>query len=150
MICVKCFHRKTTVNNSRPHKTTPSIWRRRQCLRCGHVFTTVETPELTNIASVNGEPLSTARLTVELAHYLSHRGHEAADDASWLAITIVHTIWNNQNTALTGGELSAIIHPILDRFDPAAGLRYGMEHGLITSTSQAQPRRGRPRLKPRP
>lgn len=148
MLCTKCFHGKTSVTNSRPHKTSPSIWRRRQCPKCGHIFTTIELPESSETTAISGKPFSVARLTVSLANYLGHRGSEAADDASWLAATIQQQLWATHKKKLTVRELIDIVYPVLDRFDAIAGLRYATEHGLI-SGQQQRPRRGRPRISPR-
>ena len=145
MICTKCFHGKTSVGNSRPHKTAPSIWRRRQCPKCGHTFTTIEMPEASEVATVSGAPFSAARLTVSLAGYLEHRGTDAADDASWLVATVSQLLWAEHKKKLTTRELIDIVYPILDRFDAIAGLRYATEHGLLVGQRQA-PRRGRPRI----
>jgi transcriptional repressor NrdR len=149
MICTKCFHGKTSVTNSRPHKTSPSIWRRRQCPKCKHIFTTLELPEASEIATVGGKAFSTPRLTVSLASYLTHRGDDAADDASWLVSTIVQALWTAKKKKLTSRELVDIVHPVLDRFDAIAGLRYATEHNLISGQRQS-PRRGRPRITRRP
>jgi hypothetical protein len=84
------------------------------------------------------------RLIVTLASFLSHHGDEAADDAAWLATTIVHTLWANRQTSITRHEFSSTVHSVLERYDAAAGLRYATEHNLIKTT--ATPRRGRPRI----
>ena len=144
MICIKCFHGKTSVVNSRPHKKAPSIWRRRQCAHCHAVFTTIETPELNGGLTIDQRPLSMPRLTVTLAGYLTHHGEDAADDAAWLATTIVHTLWANRQTSTTRQEFTSTVHTVLERYDAAAGLRYATEHNLIKTT--AAPRRGRPRI----
>jgi hypothetical protein len=79
---------------------------------------------------------------------LAHRD-DAADDASWLTATVLQTLWAEHKKKLTSRELISIVHPILDRFDAIAGLRYATEHGLISGQSQ-RPRRGRPRITRRP
>ena len=40
MNCPKCGSNQTKVINSRPRDDT--VWRRRECLKCGHVYTTYE------------------------------------------------------------------------------------------------------------
>lgn len=40
MNCPKCGSNQTKVINSRPRDDT--VWRRRECLKCGHVYTTFE------------------------------------------------------------------------------------------------------------
>jgi hypothetical protein len=57
----------------------------------------------------------------------------------------MQTLWTEHKNKLTSHELVAIVHPILDRFDAIAGLRYGTEHGLIRGQQQ-RPRRGRPSI----
>ena len=49
MFCIKCFHAKTNVVNSRPKKKNPTVWRRRKCASCNYTFTTT-TSTPTNLA----------------------------------------------------------------------------------------------------
>ena len=83
MICVNCFHEKTKVTNSRPHKKTAGTWRRRQCLKntCGITFTTYEKPALDESIAIHYgsgndantiAPFSLSKLTLSIAASFTH------------------------------------------------------------------------------
>ncbi len=42
LTCPKCKHNKLNTINSRPNKIPDAVWRQRKCLKCEHVFQTVE------------------------------------------------------------------------------------------------------------
>ena len=152
MICIKCSN-DTRVANSRPHKKTPSVWRRRQCKTCGVTFTTTEviaddafsfvitTPSDTNAASAFSLP----RLMLSIVKSMGHRPEPAsADEAYWLAQTVAQAIQATATDSLDSSALATITHETLTNFDPTAGQAYGIRHGIITPLSQ-RPVRGRPR-----
>ena len=51
MICIKCFHGKTHVTNSRQNKKCPTTWRRHICDQCGYSFTTYEKPAISLVVT---------------------------------------------------------------------------------------------------
>lgn len=150
MICIKCSA-DTSVTNSRPHKKTPSVWRRRQCKACGTVFTTNElvaddTHRLT-VQQPDGSAIdfSFPRLMVSIYQNLGHRPSASnADEAYWLAQTVAQTIQASATDTLTHAALSAVTHETIAHFDATAGLSYGVRHGIL-HTSDQRPVRGRPR-----
>jgi transcriptional repressor NrdR len=151
MICVKCTRASTNVANSRPHKKQASVWRRRRCVHCGYVFTTAETPlisELLEVIYANGDSaaFSTPRLTVSLAGFLAHRRETAADDAYWLSKTIGQTFLQRGNSgqAIPMHEFIKTVHSVLERFDALAGLQYAARYRIVTNIRKDT---GRPRLK---
>lgn len=150
MICIKCSA-DTKVANSRPHKKTPSVWRRRECKACGTTFTTHEVVAdddytLVVIDSYNKKtPYSLPRLMISIATALVHRPAPAnADEAYWLAQTITQTVQASATDSVQVASLAALTYDTLSNFDATAGLQYGARHGLITNSAQ-KPRRGRPR-----
>lgn len=149
MICIKCSH-ETKVINSRPHKKTPSVWRRRQCLACGTTFTTHEiiaddAYQLTVVATDKvSTPFSLPRLLLSLAVVLAHRPN-SADDAYWLAQTIAEQAQASATDRVSDVELAELAYEALENFDATAALQYGARHGLIKNTAQ-RGRRGRPRV----
>ena len=143
MICINCFHAKTQVKNSRPHKKQPSTWRRRHCLNCHTTFTTYERPSLEDksIISPSGtsSPFNIGKLIISISQSFQHNPHSAAFDSFYLAQTV------ETKLLLHKGELSvddvlAITHETLSQFDPAAGIQYAAQHGLRVSSR----RPGRP------
>lgn len=150
MICIKCSS-DTKVTNSRPHKKTPSVWRRRECKACGAVFTTSEVVadsayQFTIRGTGGGNSdFSLPRLMFSIAASLGHRQTEAiADECYWLAHTVAQSIQATATDKVTVGALAEETYRTLSSFDATAGLQYGARHGLIKNTAQ-RPKRGRPR-----
>lgn len=150
MICIKCSA-DTKVANSRPHKKTPGVWRRRHCLSCGTVFTTMElvadNAYSFRVRSADGDmsDFSLPRLLLSIHQALTHRSHPAtADEAYWLAQTVAQSIQATATDIIDDSALAEEAFATLSNFDATAGLQYGARHGLIKNTAQ-KPRRGRPR-----
>lgn len=150
MICIKCSN-DTKVSNSRPHKKTPSVWRRRECKACGTVFTTAEVVADNTyqfaVKAIDGSKadFSLPRLMLSIVPALGHRSSEAvADESYWLAQTIAQAIQATATDIVTAEALAEETYSTLSFFDATAGMQYGARHGLIKNTAQ-RPRRGRPR-----
>ena len=150
MICIKCSA-DTKVTNSRPHKKTPSVWRRRECRACGTVFTTSEVVADNTyrfrVSAVDGSmtDFSLPRLMLSIVPSLSHRENSlVADEAYWLAQTVAQSVQATATDIVTTEALSLEAYETVSFFDATAGLQYGAKHGLIKNTAQ-RPRRGRPR-----
>lgn len=150
MICIVCSA-DTKVTNSRPHKKTPSVWRRRECKACGTAFTThevvadddyrLEVIDLQNRSSAYSLP----RLMLSITAALVHRPLPAsADEAYWLAQTVTQVVQGSATDTVKSSYLAEVTYETLSHFDATAGLQYGARHGLITNSAQ-KPRRGRPR-----
>lgn len=150
MICIKCSN-DTKVTNSRPHKKTPSVWRRRQCKACGTVFTTSEVIAdstyqfVVTVADGSTKYFSLPRLMLSIVPSLSHRSSMAvADESYWLAQTVAQTVQATATDSITADALAEETYRTVSFFDATAGLQYGARQGLIKNTSQ-RPKRGRPR-----
>lgn len=147
MFCVNCFHKTTYVANSRPHKKTPSVWRRRTCPSCHSVFTTIEQPSLAEnklISLPDGKNavFNLGRLIISISRSFSHDEHKAKYDSLWLAQTVQDTL-STEYAVITPEDITAVTHHVLKRFDELAAVQYAARHRLITSTRR---RRGRPSL----
>lgn len=149
MICIICGNPKTNVNNSRPHKKRPSVWRRRTCPICHSTFTTMETVDITDQLSVTSpagqkSPFSIHRLTVSLAAVMAHR-NDAADDAYWLAQTVAEQLYRMETSSLDSAVVAEIAYTVLDRYDGTAAIQYGARHGIVvTPPRRRNIRRGGP------
>lgn len=150
MICIVCSN-NTKVTNSRPHKKTPSVWRRRECIACATTFTTHEVVadndySLTVIDHQNKKSAySLPRLMMSIAATLGHRPlPPSADEAYWLAQTVTEQIQASATDRVNTSAIAALAYDAVSRFDATAGLQYGARHGLIKNTAQ-KPHRGRPR-----
>ncbi len=150
MICIKCSH-DTRVMNSRPHKKTPSVWRRRECKACGAVFTTSEVVAddsyVFSVKDASGRlsSFSLPRLIFSIAGSLSHRASDSVpDDSYWLAQTVAQNIQATATDTVTTVAIAEEVYATLSNFDATAGIQYGARHGLVQNTSQ-RANRGRPR-----
>lgn len=133
MQCIVCGA-DTRVSNSRPHKTTPSVWRRRNCKSCGTAFTTWETVhdnDYTFIvrAGTHKSSFSLPRLLISIHASLAHRADSAvADDAYWLATTVAQQLKLTATNSVTVEALTHTTYETLLRFDRLAGMTYGTRH----------------------
>ena len=146
MFCINCFHPKTQVTNSRPHKKTPSIWRRRTCEACGKSFTTRERPSLrdnqtVHLPSGGSEPVNPGKLLLSIAASFSHDKPAATYDSWWLTETVEELLATEVKT-LTPDDIAAVTHAVLKRYDELAAVQYAAQQQLVTSVRK----RGRPSL----
>jgi transcriptional repressor NrdR len=132
MICIHCSS-ATQVINSRPQKRTNQVWRRRKCLKCGAVVSTIESVDFTTSLRVRNRagklvPLSRDKLFLSLHKSLAHRPTAIADTGA-LSTTIIAKI-----TPLSGRDIipsktidqAAIV--ALNRFDKVASTHYQAFH----------------------
>ena len=154
MICVNCFHAKTKVTNSRPHKKSAGTWRRRQCLNetCGITFTTYEKPALdesivvhygSEPGSKTSAPFSLSKLTLSIAASFTHDATSRQLHSLPLAET-VEQLLISQVKHPSADDIAATTHQVLKRFDELAALQYAAGHGLVAATRS---RRGRPSIR---
>lgn len=146
MICIYCFHVKTSVSNSRPHKKQPQNWRRRTCTACHKTFTTYERPSsdelLVRRPDDATEGFNLGKLIQSIARASQHNKKQAAYDSLHLARTVELTLITTANSdySVTPATISEVTHTVLKRYDELAAMQYAMQHGLIVSVR----RRGRP------
>lgn len=154
MICINCFHIKTKVTNSRPHKKSPGTWRRRQCLNtaCGITFTTYEKPALdesilihygSGASSKTSVPFSLSKLTLSIAASYTHDTAARQLHSLPLAETVEQLLISEVKQP-SADDIAATTHQVLKRFDELAALQYAAGHGLVQAT---RARRGRPSIR---
>jgi transcriptional repressor NrdR len=144
MFCINCFHKTTTVSNSRPRKNQPQIWRRRTCPHCKKTFTTYERPSLADNKPVDlpdgkTDTFNIGKLILSISKAFTHAPQQAEYSALWLAQS-VEDILSTERQVLTPEDIEVTTHAILKRFDELAAVQYAAQHQLIFSTR----RRGRP------
>ena len=147
MFCVNCFHKSTSVINSRPHKKQPAVWRRRKCPTCGQTFTTFERPSLADNKSIHlpsgkTDEFNLGKLIISISRAFTHSPEGASYDALWLAQTVEDTL-STEYKVITPEDIEVVTHQTLKRFDELAAVQYAAQHHLISSTR----RRGRPSLR---
>lgn len=131
MVCLYCAG-DTKVTNSRLQKRNNQVWRRRQCLTCGAVFTTHEQIELQSALSVskNGstEPFEPRLLLNELVSALSHRKDVYTASEELLATIVRKLLTLPQKPLFVPADISKTTAGVLKRFDNRAYLRYLADH----------------------
>jgi len=131
MFCIKCRHNRTQVINSRPHKKTASIWRRRKCPKCGETFTTTEHADLRYSSELLQPQLgdfNIGRLTISIAHAFQHDEKLGKEHASALANTIMTGLALRES--LDAQSIKEETYRVLRRFDESAALAYALQHSM--------------------
>ncbi len=131
MVCIYCRY-ETKVTNSRHNKKLNFVWRRRQCLSCGSVFTTLEKPDLYSSLSVNQQslyqPFSRDKLFISLYDSIKHR-KSALTDSTALTDTVISKLNTKiQNACLTPEQIAKTAYAVLKQFDKAAATYYAAYH----------------------
>ncbi|HVS78997.1 MAG TPA: hypothetical protein VHD84_01775 [Candidatus Saccharimonadales bacterium] len=136
MVCVYCGG-ETKVTNSRLQRRNNQVWRRRQCLVCGQVFTTHETVELQSALSVDKNGRTTAflpdLLLKELMQALRDRKDVYTASREVLATVIQKLLALPQKPLYKPADISKTTAAVLKRFDKRAYLRYVAEHPSLQS-----------------
>jgi transcriptional repressor NrdR len=131
MVCIYCGG-ETRVVNSRHQKKANQVWRRRQCLVCKAIFTTLEAVDATQALRVQDnkrfEPFSRDKLLLSIYDSLRHR-KTATADATALTNTILSQLYPQiENALLERDGIVEISAAVLERFDKAAATSYRAFH----------------------
>ena len=126
MVCIYCGG-DSKVTNSRLQKRANSVWRRRQCVECGAIWTTLERSESRSAYRVaKDESIHTFEpelLLISLYEALRHR-KSAATDAAALCDTVLQQLAAQQSALITTTDIKKAAHLVLSRFDPTAAAVY--------------------------
>jgi transcriptional repressor NrdR len=131
MVCIYCGG-ETKVTNSRSQKRANATWRRRECLDCGAVVTTLEKIDLETAVSVlaerHSEPFSRDKLLISIFESCKHR-----KDAHKVAPGLTDTVLKQLEPLISGGALDVeqiitTTSTILERFDEVAAVYYRAYH----------------------
>lgn len=149
MICINCFHAKTSVTNSRSHKKASGTWRRRKCSACNNVFTTYERAALDSAVRIHYAdtsvfaPFSLSKLTLSISASFMHDPTTRQLHSLSLAETVEQLLITDVQQPSVD-DIAATTHQVLKRFDEVAALQYAASHGLVEATRK---RRGRPSIR---
>lgn len=131
MVCIYCGQ-ETKVVNSRLQKRNNQVWRRRQCLACGAIFTTHEGVKLESalIVARNGQnqPFLADLLLKELMDALKHRPDVYTASREVLGTIVRRLLSLPQRPVFTPQDVTNVTSEVLKRFDKRAHLRYVAEH----------------------
>ncbi len=135
MFCINCGA-GTQVVNSRHQIRGGSIWRRRKCLACGAVFTTIEQidyEKLWSVQTAHGQtrPFLRDKLFVSLYKSLGHR-QTADSDAVGLTATVIGNIRKLTDAGVvTSTVIATLAYDALRHFDKAAATMYAAYHNEV-------------------
>jgi transcriptional repressor NrdR len=131
MVCIYCGS-ETKVTNSRLQKRNNQVWRRRECLACGSVFTTHESVELESALSVERNGQNTAflpdLLLKELMLALQDRKDVYTGSRELLSTIIRRLLALPQKPTYRPADISKVTAGVLKSFDRRAYLRYLADH----------------------
>lgn len=132
MVCLYCSA-ETRVGNSRPQKRNNQVWRRRQCVRCGAVFTTHETIDLSNalLVAASGsspKPFLDDILFTDILLAMQDRKdcYAAAREATTTVVTKLLGLPGKP--LFSPKQISLISADVLKKLDKRAYLRFKAEH----------------------
>ena len=130
MVCPYC-KKDSQVTNSRHQKRPNSVWRRRKCVHCGAVWTSVERIEYATVWRVRKDShLLTFRpetLLISLYEALKHR--KTADiDAKYVCDTVLTKLTHQRTAELSTELIKKTCHDILRRYDKVAAAVYNATH----------------------
>ena len=136
MECVYCLG-KTQVVNSRHQKRNNQVWRRRQCLACRAIFTSLESVDLASALRIeqNGvlRPFLTDLLFTEVLFALADRKNLYID-AREVTNTIIQALLGLPGAPVyLPRQISQATADVLKRLDKRAWHRYAGEHPSVTT-----------------
>lgn len=128
MVCIYCGG-KTNVYNSREQVKLKQVWRRRRCLECNSVFSTIEKIDLSKTLLVklkNGDvkDFSREKLFLSIHSSLGHR-QTALTDAVHITDTVIVNLFKIMKGPII--ELETLIDitiKVLSNFDRAASTHF--------------------------
>lgn len=130
MVCPYCTH-DSIVTNSRHQKRSNSVWRRRKCLSCGAIWTSLEAPQASTIYRViKDKHMQVFRPeTLLISLYESLRHKKTADvDAKYVFDTIMNKLQAKHLAIIPAQAIAKTAHDVLRRYDKPAAAVYKAQH----------------------
>ena len=129
MVCTYCKG-KTEITNSRHLARSNATWRRRHCLKCGAIITSIEEPDYGRTYMIYDakkdklSPFDRDRLFVSIYDSLRHR-RTAVQDANAITATIMSKLARiSSESQIDKARLLATAYDCLKHFDKAAAVHY--------------------------
>lgn len=127
MYCPYCNHYDSKVLDSRVVADGLTIRRRRECIKCGFRFSTIEESEILDLTVVKRdgghEPYDKEKLEMGLKHSLQKRPYTAEQFKS-LVQKIERDIQRKKKSELTSQEIGEVVMKRLKSFDQVAYIRF--------------------------
>ncbi|MFI5275574.1 MAG: hypothetical protein ACHQT5_01990 [Candidatus Saccharimonadales bacterium] len=121
------------MTNSRLQKQSNHVWRRRQCLSCGAVFTSIESvdyPKSFALEMPNKalRPFVKERLLLSIIKCCEHRKNSLDDAIALTNTTTAKVMHSGTQSVITAHELTKIVHNTLSKFDTVSAMQYAALH----------------------
>lgn len=132
MLCTYC-QQKTQVINSRNQKNRNNVWRRRQCIACKKVVTTIEYLDhekswVVQYTAKNSQPFMRDKLFISIYKSIQHRP-SALQDALGLTATVMAAIKKSLHEgSIDRSALASQVYTTLHHFDKPAAVHYAAFH----------------------
>lgn len=127
MHCPACNFADTKVADSRVTGDKTSIRRRRECVRCGFRFSTVEQTEILDLAVIKRDgrrvPYDREKIETGIKKALEKRSY-TQDKFKKLINTIEIDIQKTKRQELTSAEIGELVMRHLSKFDKVAYIRF--------------------------
>lgn len=131
MFCPYC-NSDTKVTNSRPSKSYPEVWRRRECKQCRSIWTTREYIDLSTSHRVRTQhkllqAFSRDILFISIKDSLQHR-KTALADATALTDTVLDRVLAQKQAIIETTTIIEVTQEVLYHFDHTAAAVYTAKH----------------------
>lgn len=127
MYCPLCNSDNTKVNDSRSAADGVSVRRRRECVKCGYRFSTIEEVEILDLAVIKRdgrkEPYSKMKLVHGLERSLEKRDYDK-EAFNCLVNQIERDIQKLKSSEVSTEEIGKIVMHHLRDFDQVAYIRF--------------------------
>lgn len=138
MNCPLCNHDNTKVNDSRSSQDGLSIRRRRECVKCGYRFSTLEEIEILDMTIIKRdgrrENYDKDKLIRGLERALEKRQYQREAFHS-LVQQIERDIQKLKKSEVTTEQIGQIVMDNLKQFDQVAYIRFASVYRAFTDTS---------------
>ncbi len=138
MNCPLCGNDNTKVNDSRSTQDGLSIRRRRECIKCGYRFSTLEETEILDLTIIKRdgrrENYDKDKLTRGLERALEKRQHHREQFHS-LVQQIERDIQKLKKSEVTTEQIGQIVMENLKKFDQVAYIRFASVYRAFSDTS---------------
>lgn len=130
MVCIYCGN-KTKVTNSRAQKTNLATWRRRECLKCHSVVTSIENISLEDAIRVEKrnqslEPFWRDKIYLSICKAIDHLDNSAVT-AMFLTNTVLRHLFKASkdiNPIIKSDYVSITVSKVLKNYNAAASIKY--------------------------
>ncbi len=138
MICPLCGHENTKVNDTRSSQDGLSIRRRRECVKCGYRFSTLEETEILDMTVIKRdgrrENYNKDKLIRGLERALEKRQYQP-DAFHSLVQQIERDIQKLKKSEVTTEQIGQIVMNNLKQFDQVAYIRFASVYRAFTDAS---------------